>query len=171
MIDAIYYPPRFFRQLGLLQRSGKEGSAAASQAEKIISTFQKQCLETELIKRRRTQKGEKRLKNCYKYNLGSGYRLLTIRTKSYLLLLAVGTHDDINLFIEEQRKNKFSSQNYLLLCQHIPISPDSKSKDMFQFPSPPPPNPDLYELQLQERMTDQMLQTVFPCFYKSSTKT
>ena len=42
----------------------------------------------------RTKKGEQRRKNCIKYDLGGGYRLVSIKEKQHLYLVFLGNHDE-----------------------------------------------------------------------------
>jgi len=50
-----------------------------------------------------TRHGELRIKNCIKYDLGAGYRLICIKQGCQLVLLYVGTHDDCDRWLNSNR--------------------------------------------------------------------
>lgn len=53
---------------------------------------------------RMTQHGESRIRHCIKYDLGGGYRLVTVRPKdTVFLLLFVGSHDDAERWLDANR--------------------------------------------------------------------
>lgn len=47
--------------------------------------------------------GEYRIKNCVKFNLGSGYRLITSKWGVRLYVLYVGTHDECHRWLENNK--------------------------------------------------------------------
>jgi superfamily I DNA/RNA helicase len=51
-----------------------------------------------------THKGESRIKGCIKYELGSGaHRLVTVHTSHFIYLLFVGSHDDVDRWLDSKR--------------------------------------------------------------------
>ncbi len=87
MLQYIHFSQRFRKQLrSSLEESDKKGSLAAGQAELIIENFKSRREETEEIRAKRTKHGESRLKNCLKYDLGGGYRLIAAREGVHLFL-------------------------------------------------------------------------------------
>jgi hypothetical protein len=50
-----------------------------------------------------TKHGELRIKGCMKYDLGSGYRLVTLKYGCHIYLLYAGSHDECNRWIENNR--------------------------------------------------------------------
>lgn len=47
-----------------------------------------------------THHGESRIPHCVKYDLGSGYRLVTVEHEGHRHLLFVGTHDETDLWVD-----------------------------------------------------------------------
>ena len=47
-----------------------------------------------------TNNGESRIRGCVKYDLGGGYRLVTVQTKNFVALCYVGSHDDVDRWLE-----------------------------------------------------------------------
>ncbi len=54
-----------------------------------------------------TRKGEYRIKNCRKVDLGCGYRIVCIQKDHRLVLLFIGTHDDCFRWIERHRTAEY----------------------------------------------------------------
>jgi mRNA-degrading endonuclease RelE of RelBE toxin-antitoxin system len=79
MLQYIHFSQRFIKQLHSLEKSDRKGILAAGQAGMIIAHFRDCGGETEETRIKRTRHGESRLKNCRKYDLGGGYRLITLR--------------------------------------------------------------------------------------------
>ncbi len=103
MIRFVYRDPRFDKQLETIKRAGKKGTIAAKEADEIIKRLIQGCdSPTEIGVM--TKSGEYRIKKCTKYDLGCGYRLITVLNEDCLFVTYIGTHDESNLWLE---KNKF----------------------------------------------------------------
>lgn len=103
MIRFVHQDPRFSKQLDYLRSAGKKAAIAAEKADRIVS---------DLIQGRvpaqtgtLTKYGELRLRNCMKYDLGCGYRLITVRQGHHLCLAYIGTHDACDRWIENNRNH------------------------------------------------------------------
>jgi hypothetical protein len=102
MIDTIHLDPKLEKCLAALRKGCRRDTLAAERVESII----------EELKRGKTPPGqvcaftgggEARIKGCRKYNLGAGYRLVTLKQGSDLYLLFAGTHDECARWIENNR--------------------------------------------------------------------
>jgi hypothetical protein len=95
------------RRIEALRQSGKAGKAIAQKADSIIESLKSGAFldHTEHIGPV-TKYGEKRLKNCRKYDFGSGYRLITLQEGSSILIPFFGTHDECNRWLETNNKSK-----------------------------------------------------------------
>lgn len=103
MIRTIYLDAKLDKQLQALNRAGKKAVLAAKQAQDIISKLRAggpMVVDNGAI----TKHGELRIKGCVKYDLGSGYRLVTFKQGMDLLVLYIGSHDDSHRWIENNRK-------------------------------------------------------------------
>ncbi len=103
MLQSIYLDPGITKRLELLRRSGKKAALAATKTEEIIARL-KSGGELPDQAGTVTKHGEQRIRGVVKYNLGSGYRLVTYRQKMSVFLLYVGTHDDCHRWIENNRE-------------------------------------------------------------------
>ena len=117
MIRYIHLTLSLPRQLGGLRKSGKKGELAANKCEAILSDIKQHGCQCEAVFSKRTRNGEARIKNCVKYDLGGGYRLVTIRADSHLFICFVGSHDETNQWIERHRYEDLVPGNPLYLCE------------------------------------------------------
>jgi hypothetical protein len=99
----IYRQPRFNKKLDSLRKSGGSGALAAKRVEHLIQKLadQKQTLFQDEYTL--TKHGELRLLNCRKFDLGGGYRLICVKHGGNLILPYVGTHDDCDRWLENNR--------------------------------------------------------------------
>ncbi len=99
----IHQTPQFKKKLDSLIKAGGEPAGAAQRACEVI-----QAIDTDDGERiedfvRLTRFGERRIKKCRKYDLGGGYRLISIQKGSTVILLHIGTHDDADRWLERNR--------------------------------------------------------------------
>ncbi|MCF8127431.1 MAG: hypothetical protein K9N10_02865 [Deltaproteobacteria bacterium] len=99
----IHREASFRRSLEILARGDKAASLAASRAEEIIERLASGDSQAIEIISRRTKHGELRINGCRKYNLGAGYRLVCVKQDGDLVATYVGSHDDCNRWIENNR--------------------------------------------------------------------
>ena len=99
----IFADVRFEKHLTALRKAGKKAEIAAEKvSELIVSLFTQGSLH--LHSRILTKKGEARIPGCVKFDLGSGYRLVCLHCGDHLYLLFVGTHDESDRWIENNRE-------------------------------------------------------------------
>ena len=55
-----------------------------------------------------TDKGETRIANCIKYDLGNGYRLVTVDFGEVVMLCHAGKHDDVDHWLDTNQGQKFT---------------------------------------------------------------
>ncbi len=77
---------------------------AASRAQDIIRSLQEGISPSRagLLSRKK----DLRIKNLYKFNLGRGYRLVSIKEKETIYVLFFGTHDQCDRWLDDHRKKK-----------------------------------------------------------------
>lgn len=122
LIRSVFRDPRFDKKLETIRKAGKKGAAAAIEAGEIINRLIQGCsspAEIGII----TKNGEHRIKKCTKYDLGGGYRMVTVLDEECLFMTYIGTHDECNLWLE---KNKYLQPSWnkprgkLLMVQKPP---------------------------------------------------
>ena len=99
----IHREASFRKSLETLSRGDKTASLAASRAEEIIEKLVSGDSQAIEIVSRRTKHGELRINGCRKYDLGGGYRLVCVKGEGHLAATYVGSHDDCNRWIENNR--------------------------------------------------------------------
>lgn len=102
MIRNIHVDPKLEKCLSVLKRGSRRACLAADRAKAIIEELKRgETPPGEICSF--TRNGEGRIKGCRKYDLGAGYRLVTLKQESDLYLLFAGTHDECSRWIENNR--------------------------------------------------------------------
>jgi mRNA-degrading endonuclease YafQ of YafQ-DinJ toxin-antitoxin module len=96
---------RFEKSLEILRRGDGRATLAARNAEGIIRALAAGDLST--VNHKLTGNGEARLEKAVKFDLGSGYRLVSVRCGDALLMLYAGSHDDCDRWLERNRGVSF----------------------------------------------------------------
>lgn len=78
---------------------------AARTAEGIIRALSDGDLST--VNHKLTCHGEARLEKAVKFDLGAGYRMVSVRAGDELLMLFAGSHDDCDRWLERNRGASF----------------------------------------------------------------
>lgn len=147
------------KQLAELRRTGKKAELAAAKCESILADIQRFGCQAEAVAGKRTRHGEQRIRNCVKYDLGGGYRLITIRVNCHLLVPFAGTHDEADQWLEHHRYDDFAPDGSAFRCAEIgpstPASPVGPGFDQNVHGS------DAYEEELQGRLDENSLKAVF----------
>ncbi len=104
MPTQVHIYPKLKRQLAALERQGTTRSVAAQRASRIIDALVRgeSPSSAGLLKR----KADKRVKNCLKFDLGSGFRLICIREGDIVYVLFVGDHDSADNWLDNYRAKK-----------------------------------------------------------------
>ena len=102
MIKYIKYHPQFEKQCKKLRKSNDKAMKAVENAGAILLEFKRSRKD---LKRMGTltHSWELRLKDCIKYNLGNGYRLVLAVKKDSLFVLCIGSHDQCDKWLERNR--------------------------------------------------------------------
>jgi hypothetical protein len=149
----IHRTPRLDKFLEGLLKGGAKAARAARRAEEIFESLQNEPDAVNQHRNRLTKHGELRIDRCIKFDLGGAYRLVGVRKGRNLVFTYVGTHDDCDRWLENNRG-------------HVPpIEPDGA-------PFPPeaktdqPPGETLepqadYDALLMERIDEKVLRKVF----------
>jgi len=101
-----------------------------------------------------TGKGEMRIKNCIKYDLGNGYRMICLRREDRFAALYIGTHDECSRWLDRNRDLDYDWSTSPYECIQVGKAPSStreEGKDAA----------DLYEEKLLEQLDDKILRKIF----------
>ncbi|MFH1218210.1 MAG: hypothetical protein V1706_17080 [Pseudomonadota bacterium] len=154
----IYRTPLFNKQLGQLDKSDKKGNLAAARAEEIILHLAVHGLVSPELKNKLTKHGELRMRNCLKYDLGSGYRLIGLKKESGFYLLYVGNHDECDRWLNNKRGSRIEVET----ADFVFARPLTEADDV----EPLAENDiaseaDAYEQQLAAQLDEKTLRYVF----------
>ncbi len=87
------------KRLKTLRRAGGRAARAAGHAEIIMNEMMAGDVCSLKLLGRLTRHGEARIRNCIKYDLVDGYRLVAIRRGCDFVFAHVGTHDNCDRWI------------------------------------------------------------------------
>ncbi len=160
MLQFLHISRCLDKQLDLMRKNDRKAEAAALKCETIIGDIRKLGCQADEVAGKRTRNGELRIKNCVKYNLSSGYRLITIKVGGHLLVPFAGTHDDSDKWIERHRCDDFAPDETFYRCEELDNCEADDSEDL-PADEPAEPDIDIYEAQLQERLDEACLREIF----------
>ena len=103
MILSLHIDPKFIKSLNDLRKQGGISFIAAKKADDLIKRLLLRGRDCSTEIGRLTRNGEVRIKNCKKYDLGNGYRLICLRKAYHLILLYIGTHDECSRWLERNK--------------------------------------------------------------------
>lgn len=150
-----------------LRLRGRQGASVASQYLQIIECIRKNRWRSNIISCKRTKNGEYRLKNCVKYDLGHGYRLVTVKDGRNLFFTFVGSHDQTDRWLETHRFDCFREDDSLYFSEIIDTD-ETMALDQHSESLPPTPSlaSDEYEEQLIDKIDDAVLKSVFSGLFR-----
>ncbi len=103
----IYVSKKVDNCIETLVKSGKAGTALANKAKCIIDSLASGEVQHHMDAIGRfTKYGEKRIRNCRKYDLGCGYRLITLQRGESVFIPFLGTHDNCQRWLENNSRLK-----------------------------------------------------------------
>ena len=156
MLYYIHRDPKFDKCLNMLRERGGTALIAVKKSEEIINRIIAKGREHSHRIGKQTNNGELRIKNCIKYDLGNGYRLICIRRGFHLTYLFVGNHDDCSRWIERKKGIKYeidNNYNNMLL---------TKENTSMNFESVEEIDPvEEYEENIIKKVNDKILRTIF----------
>ncbi len=158
-IRLIYRDPLFDRTLGDLRAKGGHAALAADKAVEFLGLLSESDGNSGRQKFRFTRKGESRIENCRKVDLGSGFRIVCIQKDRRLVLLYIGTHDDCFRWIGRHRTAEYdleaiADDAWIPVPEKTQHCSDNTFTDEDRFV-------EAYEEDLLRRIDDALLRKVF----------
>ena len=154
------------KQYKELQRAGKKAEHAVSSFVRIVDSLRRGEAQDEFLCNKRTKNGELRLRHCIKYDLGGGYRMVTVRNDQHLFVLFIGTHDETDQWLENHRDDIFSPDDASFSRESIG-QPRSQGPDTVELQDErfSTSNIDTYERELMARLDESLLRAIFQGLY------
>ncbi len=106
-MKLLFISSKVERRIASLEKAGKPGRILAQKATGIIVSLASGDVRSHMdVVERYTKYGEKRIKNCHKYNLGRGYRLITLQRGKTIFIPFLGSHDESQRWLENNSRLK-----------------------------------------------------------------
>ncbi|MBA3008274.1 MAG: hypothetical protein KJ900_08830 [Proteobacteria bacterium] len=160
---AIHQTRKFSKRMACMARAGKNERIVADRAKQILIDLQTNPLH-EGAECKRTRHGELRLNDCRKYDLSCGFRLIALKRDNRLIFTYIGSHDDCQRWIENNR-------DYQDVIESTPVplmSIKDHQRDDMEARREQPDNYDEYEERLMEEIDEHLLHTIFAGFCKKA---
>ena len=107
MKPKIYIHTRVEKKLERLKDQESVPGFAARKAQQIICSLAGG--EAPVNAGKLSRKGDARIRNCLKYDLGKGHRLVCVKEKEAIYVLYTGNHDHCHTWIDKHRKLRVES--------------------------------------------------------------
>ncbi|CAK8718102.1 Type II toxin-antitoxin system RelE/ParE family toxin [Candidatus Electrothrix laxa] len=164
----IHQTRNLVKQFETMRKGGKKERDILLRAETIMTRLQQNPLD-EKAECRRTYNGEFRLKDCRKYSLSCGFRLIGLKRESRLIFTFIGSHDDCQRWIENNRSCLDEIESVSLSLASVGFVNGLEMEDISSSRrSDEDEDEDEYEVQLMEQVDEHLLREVFPAFARES---
>lgn len=147
------------RQLEKLSVSSKKSELAVLKCRQLLRDMREYGLQHERVLSKRTRKGEQRIKNCVKYNMGGGYRLVTVMVDNHLFVAFFGSHDETDLWFDRHKTDDFLPEDPSYIWEKIQLSGNTVNNRSFIREELV--EIDVYEAQLEARLDETILLSIF----------
>ncbi len=148
--------PGFVRKLEQIRKAGGNSAAVASHAESVIQRLIQEGSPRIEASGRLTRYGEKRMRQCFKFDLRHSYRMACMKHESRLVLFFIGAHDEWGRWA---RKN--SGRDWFPTMESIEVFPSTEDDPGAVSPDAAYPDEKEYEEVLMEQVDDRVLRNIF----------
>jgi hypothetical protein len=138
MIQRIHLDPKLEKILAGLRKGDSRRNRVADRVEAIIAEAKRGQLPPEEVAAF-TRNGEARIRGARKYDLGAGYRLITLKQGDDLYLLYVGTHDECDRWVDNNRVGlplELIAERCRTISRSVPDESPSRQSDLQNHPEP-----------------------------------
>ena len=106
-MELLFVSSKVQSRITALEKAGKSGKNLAQKATGIIDSLASGDVRNHMdAVESYTKYGEKRIKNCRKYDLGCGYRLITLQRGETVFIPFLGSHDECQRWLENNSRLK-----------------------------------------------------------------
>ena len=158
MMRYLYISSKVQNRIEKLKKTGRAGTGLARKVTSIIQSLSEGMERHHMTAiNNYTKYGEKRIKNCRKFDLSGGYRLITLQRGLDIYIPFLGTHDECQRWLKKNSRMKSINmgQKTSLAFPRKPVSLNSESKCISG--SIDKNSPD----KLTENLSDQDLRFIF----------
>jgi hypothetical protein len=166
MIQYIHISHTLDKDIKRLRKACKQGEQAVCKYFDILSDIRKFGCRSETVICKRTRNGEQRIKNCVKYDLGGGYRLVTILADNHLYITFLGNHDETDQWFLGHRYDTFAPDASFYQTEEVVFDQENHIETSIK-QREPTDAADLYEKELQQKINEPLLKSVFQGLFKN----
>ena len=106
-MELLFVSSKVDSRIAGLEKAGKSGKNLAQKATSIIDSLASGDVRHHMDAiESYTKYGENRIKNCRKYDLGCGYRLITLQRGKTVFIPFLGSHDECQRWLENNSRLK-----------------------------------------------------------------
>ena len=106
-MELLFVSSKVESRIAALEKAGKSGKNLAQKATSIIESLASGDVRHPMDAIESYNKyGENRIKNCRKYDLGCGYRLITLQRGKTVFIPFLGSHDECQRWLENNSRLK-----------------------------------------------------------------
>ncbi len=109
MAAIIYDPVQFYKKLERMEKAKNKSSIAARQAREIIQKLANKSYLDPEVRIKLSRDGEARIKNCAKFQLVDGHRMVAVKQDEWFIFLFLGTHDEADTWIKNNMGIKYDT--------------------------------------------------------------
>jgi hypothetical protein len=150
----IHQTRKFTKRLVAMAKAGKHERIVAERARQILADLQTNPLHEE-AECKRTRHGELRLNDCRKYDLSCGYRLIALKRDRRLIFTYIGSHDDCQRWIENNRDYQDEIESVPVLQMGVEDRQQSEAVTATELEN------DEYEERLMDEIDERVLREIF----------
>ncbi|MFT5701003.1 MAG: hypothetical protein ACI8ZB_003889 [Desulforhopalus sp.] len=159
MVFYLYVSRLLERQLEKTSGYNTKSELAALKCRQLLSDMREYGPQHEKVLIKRTRKGEQRINNCVKYDMGAGYRLTTVMNNNNLFVTFLGSHDETDQWFTRHKGNDFISENPNYTCELIRICDHEDGVKVGA--AAERIEQDAYEAELEAKLDETILLSIF----------
>jgi len=142
MHQTLYIHPKVEKNLEQMKAKENAPKFAAKRAETIIGALRNGAAITRAGRLSKTK--DARIRQLFKYDLGNGFRLISLKDKSALFILFVGSHDRCDTWLDTY-SNKKPHHTEVPMTSYV-VAKKRPAEKIFQKSYFPKPDADLCDM-------------------------
>jgi len=135
MLKTLHIHPRVEKNLEQMKALDNAPKIAAERAEAIIDALKNGTIMACAGRLSKTK--DARIRRLFKYDLGKGFRLITLKDKTALYILFVGSHDRCDTWLDTNSKGKPHQTEVLMTCYDVKKKRQKHTNNAIESPADP----------------------------------
>ena len=135
MPKTLHIHPKVEKILDQMRSQDNAPKIAAKRAEAIIDALKNGTIMARAGRLSKTK--DARIRKLFKYDLGKGFRLISLKDKSSLYILFVGSHDQCDTWLDTNSKGKPHQTEVSMICYEVKRKRRTHTRHAIQSPVDP----------------------------------